>query len=391
MAASKNKNIRANLIDRSGWFYCIISYYDEENKRKQKSIALGLKVKGNKRRAEERCNELLSEWEKRLSLDRSDMPFVDFLKEWLEEHHRHNIAKTSYAEYKNIIYRIIVPYFEAYEKGLTLFDLEPRHIQSFYGYRMREYNTGARTIVKYNAVLHKALGFAVKMRRIEKNPADVVELPKVNKHDAQYYSADELKTLIQKTNGTPMEPVIRLAAWFGLRRGEILGLRWSSIDFDAKILSITGTIKDKSESGTKAYYSNTAKTKSSLRSFPLNDEMVAYLRELKAQQDQRRSMKHYNHQWDDFVCVRNNGDLLRPGYVTQTFPKLCEECGLRKLKLHELRHSNISLLLSQGVSMKDCQVWAGHANFGTTANIYAHVMDGSKIQLTNKISAILGQ
>lgn len=382
------KNIKANLIERKGWYHVVINYY-EKGKRKQKSIALGLKVKDNKRKAEAKCKELLAEWEQRLALNNSEMLFVDFMNEWLE-HHKNNIAVSSYSEYKKTIDRIIIPYFEEYENGLTLFDLEPSHIQRFYDYRMKEHNTGARTIVRYHANIHKALDYAVRMKRIAENPADSVELPKVVMPEAKFYSADELRTLIVKTTRTPMEPVIRLAAWFGLRRGEIIGLRWSSIDFDAKILSISGTIKDKSESGSKVYYSATAKTKTSLRSFPMNEEMVAYLMELKSRQDQRRSMKHYNHEWDDFVCVWNNGDLLRPGYVTQTFPKLCEECGLRKLKLHELRHTNISLLLSEGANMKEVQVWAGHTNYNTTANTYAHVLVNSKAKLTNSISSILG-
>lgn len=390
MAATKNKNVRANLIDRYGWYHVVINYYDEQGKRKQKAIATGLKTKGNKRRAEEKCKELLEEWSKRLSLDRSDMPFVDFLREWLD-HHKYSIASTSFVEYRNIIDRVIIPYFNECEKGLTLFDLEPQHIQNLYRYRMDEHGTGARTIVKYNAIIHRALDFAVKMKRIKTNPADSVELPKVVEHRADFYTADELKTLIEKSRGTALETVIMLAAWFGLRRGEILGLRWSCIDFDNKILSVRGTIKDKSESGAKAYFSDTAKTRSSIRSFPLTDDMVTYLKDLKAQQDKRRTMPHYCHDWDDFVCVRNNGDLLRPGYVTQTFPKLCEECGLRKIKLHELRHTNISLLHSGGASLKEIQSWAGHANFGTTANIYTHLSDQSKTKLTNTISSILSR
>ena len=179
------KNVKVNLIERGGWFHAVVSYYDQ-GKRKQKSVALGLKTKGNKRRAEEKCKELLAEWEKKLSLNNSEQLFTDFLKEWLE-HHRHNIASTSYAEYYNIVYKVVIPYFDEHEKGLTLFDLEPQHIQNFYGYRMREHGTGAKTVVKYNAVIHKALDFAVKMKRIEENPAEIVELPKMAEHRADYY------------------------------------------------------------------------------------------------------------------------------------------------------------------------------------------------------------
>lgn len=383
------KNVRANLIERNDWYHVVINYY-EQGKRKQKAIATGLSVSGhNKRKAEARCKELLAEWEKRLALVNSEMLFSDFLKEWLE-HHRNMIADSTYAEYKKIIDRIICPYFA--EKEITLFDLKPQHIQDFYSNRMREYNTGAKTIHRYHANIHKALAYAVKMGRIASNPADMVELPKAQEHQADFYTVDELKTVISKAKGTQLETVIMLAAWFGLRRGEIIGLRWSSINFDAKVLSITGVVKDKGESGSKIknmYYSPTAKTKSSLRSFPLNDEMITYLKNLKAQQDQRRAMKHYNHTWDDFVCVRDNGNLIPLEYVSRAFPKLCEDCGLRKLKLHELRHTNISLLLSEGASMKEVQEWAGHSNYSVTANTYAHIQAKSKSKLTDSIGSLL--
>lgn len=383
------KNVKVNLIERGGWYHAVISYYDQ-GKRKQKSVALDLKTKGNKRRAEEKCKELLGEWEKKLSLNNSEQLFTDFLKEWLE-HHKSRIADSTYQEYKKNIYKTICPYFA--EKGITLFDLKPQHIQEFYDYRMREHNTGAKTIHRYHANIHKALAYAVKMGRIPSNPADLVELPKAQEHHADFYTVDELKTVIEKAKGTQIEPVVKLAAWFGLRRGEIIGLRWSSIDFDSRVLSITGVVKDKGVSGSKIqnmYYSATAKTKSSLRSFPLNDEMVMYLKNLKAQQDLRRARKHYNHTWDDFVCTRENGDLIPLEYVSRAFPKLCKDCGLRELKLHELRHTNISLLLSDGASMKEVQEWAGHSNYSVTANTYAHVQAKSKSRLTDSISSLLG-
>lgn len=122
----------------------------------------------------------------------------------------------------------------------------------------------------------------------------------------------------------------------------------------------------------------------------LKELSVTYLQNLKAQQDHRRTMPNYIHDWDDFVCVKKNGDLLRPGYVTQAFPDLCEQCGLRRIKLHELRHTNISLLHSGGASLKELQSWSGHARFATTMNVYTHIVDQGKAKLTNTISSILG-
>ena len=99
--------------------------------------------------------------------------------------------------------------------------------------------------------VHKALTYAVKMEHLASNPADKVELPKKVRHTTNYYAAEELKMVLEKAKGTQIEPVVKLAAWFGLRRGEIIGLRWSSIDFNSNLLSITGTIKDKGASGSK--------------------------------------------------------------------------------------------------------------------------------------------
>ena len=118
-------------------------------------------------------------------------------------------------------------------------------------------------------------------------------------------------------------------------------------------------------------------------------QAMEYLKNLKAIQDIRKSNDGYNHQWDDFVCARENGDLIPLEYVSRTFPKLCEKCGLKRLKLHELRHTNISLLLQNGASMKELQEWAGHSNYNTTANIYAHIREESKNRLSKTIEKVL--
>ena len=170
-------------------------------------------------------------------------------------------------------------------------------------------------------------------------------------------------------------------------------MRWSSIDLDRGVLSITGTVKDKGESGSKIknlHYEPTAKTAASIRSFPLSQTVIDYLRTTKKQQDENRAAdKNYSHKWDDFVCVRANGELLPLEYVSRAFPKLCEQCGLKRLKLHELRHTNISLLLEAGASMKELQEWASHSSYTTTANIYSHLQANSKNRLADTMEKIL--
>lgn len=382
-------NISAVVTTKGNKYYVVVTYY-VDGKRKQKWKSTGLSVNGNnKRKAEAARKEIIREYERRDVIEESQLLFQEFMKQWLEKT-KSTISCSTYYEYRKIVYNGITPYFD--QHSISLYDLKPYHIQEFYDFKMQRDHVSAATIHHYHANIHKALAYAVKMERIAANPADKVELPKKTKHTANYYSAEELKQVLDQSRGTQIEPVVRLAAWYGLRRGEIIGLRWSGIDFMNNLLSVTGTVKDKGSSGSKIknmYYEPTAKTASSLRSFPMSKEVRSYLLKLKAQQDARKLTEGYNHTWDDFVCVRENGDLIPPEYVTRAFPKLCEECGLRRLKLHELRHTNISLLLAEGASMKELQEWAGHSNYATTANTYSHIQAKSKNRLMDSIGELL--
>ena len=383
------ENITATITTKGNKYYVVVTYY-LNGKRQQKWESTGLSVSGNnKRNVEARRKELIKEYERRSILVDHRLYFHDFMKQWLEKA-KSTISSSTYYEYRKIVYNGIVPYFE--QHSISLHDLKPYHIQEFYDFKMQSDHVSAATIHHYHANIHKALAYAVKMERIASNPADKVELPKKTKHIANYYSAEELKLVMDKAKGTQIEPVVRLAAWFGLRRGEIIGLRWSSIDFASNVLSVTGTVKDKGAYGSKKknmYYEPSAKTASSIRSFPMSEEVSSYLLRLKAQQAAQKVTEGYNHDWDDFVCVRPNGDLIPPEYVTRAFPKLCEECGLRRLKLHELRHTNISLLLAEGASMKELQEWAGHSSYATTANTYSHIQAQSKNRLMDTIGTLL--
>lgn len=386
-----NQSVTANISHKKDTYYIIVNYYSIDGKRKQKWIKTDLTVSGNnKRKIEQMRLELLQEWQEKLKFNENEILFADFMQQWLEVI-KNNVRPTTFYGYKQVVNYAIAPYFR--ERKITLYELKPYHIQDFYTFKMDNDGISANTILHYHANIHKALAYAVKTERIPTNPADRVELPKKQKHIANYYTQDELNTLLKNSKGHLLETVIRLAVWFGLRRGEIIGMRWSSVDFDNKTISVTGTIKDRGGKGAevgKLYFEPSAKNSSSLRSFPLSDSMITYLKQLKDNQDKRRNtIKFYNHNWDDFVCVKNNGDLITLDSVSYAFPKFCEKCGLKPLKLHELRHSNITLLLEKGASMKELQEWAGHSSYNTTANIYSHIQAKSKSRLTNTINELL--
>lgn len=373
-------------------WYIVLRWKDyQTNKWKTKWIKTDLLVSDNtKRKAEQKRLEVLAEWSSKIAINESDILFSEFLKQWLETA-KHSISENTYFSYKSTIYKSICPHFEA--KKIKLSDLKPYHIQDFYNSKLNEGLT-ANTICHFHANIHKALNYAVKTELIKENPADKIELPKKEKHIANYYTGEELKTLLKYAEGSALETVIYLAVWFGLRRGEIIGLKWDYIDFENKSLSIVGTVTDKGKTGSRIdnlKYRSRTKTESSMRTFPLTNDMVDYLKKLKEKQLKRqRSIKLYNMDWKDFVCVRPNGDLIPLDYVTRAFPRFLKNCGLRPIKLHELRHSNISLLIENGATMKEAQEWAGHSSYSTTANIYSHIEAKSKSKLTQTLQIILG-
>ena len=382
--------VTAALTTKGDKYYVIVGWYESE-KRKQKWINTELTVSGNnKRKAEQKRLELQREWEDKVSAPNYEtILFSDYLKRWLEET-KHTIADSTYWEYKKTINKIISPYFEG--KKVYLTDLKTWHIQEFYNYKMEHDGVTANTICHYHANISKALKYAMKTERLKNNPAANVELPKKQKHIADYYTDDELQTLLMRCKGSNLETIILLAACFGLRRGEIIGLRWDSIDFDNNTISIVGVVKDKGSSGSKKenlYYEETAKTDSSIRSFPMHPTVKDYLQKLKQTQDIQKQEATYNHTWDGFVCVKSNGDIIPLEYVTRRFPKLCESCGLKKIKLHELRHSNITFMLEQGANMKEIQEWAGHSSYLTTANTYSHIHSKSKERMSACLNKIL--
>ena len=383
------RNVTASINSKGDIYYIIIGYYVGDT-RKQKWIKTDLTVSGNnKRKIEQRRLELLREWQDKATLNDNQLLFSDFLMKWLDET-KHTISENTYFSYRGTVHNVICPYFA--DKKIKLCDLKPFHIQDFYTFKLSNGVT-ANTIHHYQANIHKALSYAVKTERLKSNPADKVELPKKQKHIPVFYSTSELKNLLEYVKQTKIEPVVYLAAWFGLRRGEIIGLRWCDIDFDSKILYIRGTMTDKGASGSKllnTHYVASAKTAASIRSFPMSDSTVEYLQKLKAEQDKRKGrVIRYNHKWDEFICVRDNGDIIPLEYVSRVFPQLCLKAGLKRLRLHELRHTNISLLIEAGASMKEVQEWAGHSSYNTTANIYAHIQAKTKSRLTQSLETML--
>ena len=183
--------------------------------------------------------------------------------------------------------------------------------------------------------------------------------------------------------------VIQLAAYYGLRRSEVLGIRWSAIDDEKGTLSINHKVTEGMVDGRHQIYTeDKLKTKSSFRTLPLIPAVRALLDEQRARQEEYRRLfkKSYCTEYLDYVCTDEMGRLFRPNYITDHFKLLLKQHGLRHIRFHDLRHSCASLLLSQGIPMKQIQEWLGHSTFATTADIYSHLDFNSKLESAQAIS-----
>ena len=372
--------VSGRLTEKNGYYYIVLSYKGPDGKRLQKWQGTGLTVKGNKKKADELLRQARRSFAPPAHIRPSDlspdMLFSDYMLYWLKII-RSSVEQTTWSGYCFNVKNHIVPYFEP--TGITLGGLQARHIQSFYLHEMETLK--ATSVIRLHANMHKALKYAVKLDLIPGNPVDKVERPKPQKYMASFYTAQEMEELFQAARGHRLELIIQFAAFYGLRRGEVIGLRWEAVDFEAGTFTIRHTVTSTNVEGKHILIqADRAKTKSSLRTLPLVAGFAQRLRDLKAQQEYNEKLcgNCYNRKYKGYLFVDEMGNLTLPNTVTEGFAKLLKDNGLRHIRFHDLRHSCASLLLKQGVPMKQIQEWLGHSDISTTANIYAHLDSQSK-------------
>lgn len=386
-------NITASLQTKNNIYQVVLNYKDINGKRKQKWVSTGLTEKGNnKRLANQKMQEILTNFKEDLNCPNSktdDKLFTTYLKEWLLSI-KNTIEENTYDSYKVIVNKIC-DYFE--DKKILLNDLKPVEIQKFYTFLYSKELTG-NTVLHYHNVIRKALQTALKLDLILSNPADRVERPKKEQFIGSFYSQTELNTLFTLIKDDPLKLVIYLASFYGLRRSEVLGLKWEAFNFEDKTITIKHkAIETRKDNKRVILLKDKTKNQSSYRTLPLVDDIIVLLKEHQKQIDENKKLcgNTYNKKYLDYICVDSLGKLFRPEYVTDHFTLIMNKNKdtLRKIRFHDLRHSCASLLLAKGIPMKEIQDWLGHSTYSTTANIYAHLEKDTKNKSANVLSNVL--
>ena len=426
------------LVVKGGRYYVVISYQDSQGKNKQKWKATGLPVKNNKRIAEELMREIVANFDpqveelvkksnggRNIKMPKSrtsqvrpmvkmqpsymmqgqpmmqsdymwnqrqvmgeDMLFGDYLAQWIEMA-KPNLQISTYSSYKGKI-KHIAPYFN--ERGITLQSISPMDIQAYYAWLI-DNGKSVQSCTHSHVILRRALEIAYRTDRIPVNPAAKVEKPKSPKYEAKYYDLKQLKVLFEELKGDKYELMYKMTAFYGLRRSELCGMKWSSIDFDNNKLMLNSSIVQASlNSKTVIVKKDVMKNAASKRTMPLIPEIKEALLKLKAEQDKNKAYfsNYYNQEYLDYVWVDEIGMIVNPNTLTCHFQNFLTQNELPKIRFHELRHSCASLLLACGVNMKEIQEWLGHSAISTTADIYSHLNYSSKLNVANTLTNAFG-
>lgn len=319
----------------------------------------------------------------------ADQLFADYILTWLQNT-KLKVKQNTYDAYVCQVYGHIEPYFRA--KGLKLSDITPLVLENYYHDKYLSGLCGA-TLKKHHSNIRMSLKSAVKNGIIPYNPADSADTLPMKKYVGIALTQNQLEKLLEyiKINKPRIYLPVFIAISMGLRRSEVLGLRWSDIDFDAGVLHIQHTaVKSMKDHHTEIIFSDIPKTKSSRRTLPLPEKIYEYLKHIKGKQRifYAKNRKNYCKEYLKYICVDNLGNFITPNYLSAQFKEAVENCNI-KCRFHDLRHTCASLLIQNGVPLKSVSQWLGHSSINVTSEVYIHLTFQDKVKVAEEIEKIL--
>jgi integrase len=218
-----------------------------------------------------------------------------------------------------------------------------------------------------------------------RNVAAVADAPKVVRREMNTWTAEETRAFLQFIADDSLSMAFILAATTGMRRGEILGLRWRDVDLDLARLTVVQTLTSVNY---KLYFGQ-PKTNRGRRSIPLDPTTVMFLRQHRARQNANRLVMGADWTYLDLVMTKPDGTPVHPDTVSDTFDRRVRACGLRKIRLHDLRHTYATLALGSGVPVKVVSEVLGHSSSAFTMDIYGHVTPVMMEDLARTVGALM--
>lgn len=342
---------------------------------KQKWIPLNIENKrGNKTKADKKLKEILVMAERNPNMfDKID--FCAYAKKWLHEV-KSQVDTMTFEGYKQHLEKHIIPHFEPLK--LAIQDIRVSHIEEYYKAKMsggrldgKEGGLSRASVKRHSVVLSLIFKQARANELIIDNPCEAAVIPKAKQQmkRTDFYSVEQCKQLLEITDNTILHDMIQITFLYGLRRSEMIGLRWKDIDFINDTITIQHTVVVNGVVERK----DRTKNSTSNRIYPLLPDIKQMLNERKSEQNNNRDLLGSAYVDTPYIFVKADGNTYYPDYPTKMLEKVLERNKLPHIRWHDLRHSCASMLIDKGWSMKDVSDWLGHADIGTTMNIYGHL------------------
>jgi integrase len=317
----------------------------------------------------------------------STQTVAQFLTDWLENVHRRRVRPRTYERYSEVINLHIIPALGHYQ----LQKLTAQHVQAFYT-RKEDEGLASTTIHYYHSVLHNALNVAVKWGLITKNVCDLVTPPRKERFDIKPLTEEQAQRLLAALRGHKWEALFTLALATGMRRGELIGLKWQDINFKTgtlQVVRVLTRVPTKMPGREHVYIEAEPKTQKSRRNVVIAPFALEALKEHRIRQLEAKLKAGEAWQEHDYVFCTMHGTHLNPNHIVEEFKKLLNQAGLPNIRFHDLRHSAASLLLSLGTHPKVVQELLGHTQIGMTLDVYSHLLPGMQEEAMSKLDEAL--
>ncbi|MFC1902942.1 tyrosine-type recombinase/integrase [Chloroflexota bacterium] len=355
-------------------------------KRKQKWIP----VKGTKRDAERKLRDVLHSMDKGAYIEPKKVSLGEWLRQWLNDYVSIHTTPRTQESYRSIIECHLTPGLGA----IRLVELLPKHIQSYYAKALSQGRVdgngglSARSVVYHHRILSKALDYAVRMGMVARNVATVIDPPRVARVKMATLNTDEVVRFLDAAKETLFYVFFATLLYTGLRRGELLALRWRNLELDKASLIVVETAY---KLGSGEYVIKEPKTAHSRRTVSLSPALVALLREYRADHELLRIQLGIGLADNDFVFIRHDGSPINPNAVTHAFQRVIKKAGLKHVRLHDLRHTHATLMLKAGEHPKIVSERLGHASIGITMDTYSHVLPGMQEAAAERFDKVMDE
>lgn len=353
----------------------------------QKRKRLSRTVRGTKKQAEAELARILSETNDGTFIKPSELSCSDYFDRWLS-HAKGNLSPTTYRGYKRIIDAELKPAF-----GFTkLGELSPLQVQGFLADALEHPSKrdgerrSPRTVLRFYMLLNKSLNQAVRWQLIQRNPCSLVDPPKAPHVEMRALDETEIKKVLGAAKGTSLYGPVLLAIATGMRRGEILGLRWSDVDLSTGELNVVRSLQD-TESG---LVFKAPKTRKGRRVVLLPPGVVEALKEHEARGTDLCIKRNAHPGFEDLVFCRADGMPWHPGGFSAEFHHFMRNLGV-VARFHDLRHTHATQLLKRGVPISVVSERLGHAKASITLDVYSHVLPSMQQQAAEKVGEMMAE